>query len=60
MSFSSLKVEVNAISGVTSGGEQPMIIHNHLHMDEREIASRVSETTAKIGNKREALQVEGK
>lgn len=40
--------------GVSGGGSgEPLIIHNHLHMNGREIASIVSETTAKVGNRRQ-------
>ena len=41
-------------SGSSAGGtEKPIVIQNHLHMNEREIASIVSETTANIGNRRQ-------
>jgi hypothetical protein len=40
-------------SGTGGGSEKPIVIQNHLHMNEREIASIVSETTANIGNRRQ-------
>ena len=38
-----------------SGSSEPLVIHNHLHMNEREIASIVTKNTANIGNRREKL-----
>ena len=40
-------------SGSGSGSGEPLVIHNHLHMNDREIASIVSNVTANIGNKRQ-------
>lgn len=36
-----------------SGSGEPLVIHNHLHMNDREIASIVSNVTANIGNRRQ-------
>jgi hypothetical protein len=53
--FPPLSVELKALSGVGnrsgSDSNEPLVIHNHLHMNDREIASLV--TKHQGGNKRE-------
>jgi hypothetical protein len=44
---------VSGGSGSGSGSGEPLVIHNHLHSNDREIASIVSNVTANIGNKRQ-------
>ena len=40
-------------SGSGSGSGEPIVIQNHLFMDERQIASIVSNVTPKVDNKRQ-------
>jgi hypothetical protein len=57
LSFCPLSVYLIALSGGSSsegsGSGEPLVIQNHLHMNGREIASIVSETTAKVGSRRQ-------
>jgi hypothetical protein len=55
--FSTFSVELKALSGVgnrsESGSNERLVIHNHLRMNDREIASIVSNVTANIGSRRQ-------